>query len=91
MVTQHLWTTPFLTCFAKSSGLSLVFKYTANTCLKTSQCALQETNLLMTSPLQTSVAVGDIQEIRQNALLRQRELHVSLVYNPLGWPLPGCS
>ena len=39
-----------------------------------------------TSHLQTSVAVGDIQEVRQNALLRQRELHVSLFFNPLGWP-----
>ena len=39
-----------------------------------------------TSHLQTSVAVGDIQEVRQNALLRQRELHVSLFFNPLVWP-----
>jgi len=31
--------------------------------------------------LQTSVAVGDIQEVRQNTLLRQRELHVELLLN----------
>ena len=42
--------------------------------------------LLILHILQTSVAVGDIQEVRQNALLRQRELHVSLFCNPLGWP-----
>lgn len=33
---------------------------------------------LNTSPLQTS---GDFQEVTQNARLRQRELHVSLVCN----------
>ena len=37
--------------------------------------------LLILHILQTSVAVGDIQEVRQNALLRQRELHVSLFAN----------
>ena len=31
--------------------------------------------------LQTSVAVGDIQDVRQNALLRQRELHVRMVFH----------
>ena len=40
----------------------------------------------MTLLLQTSVAVGDIQEVRQNALLRQRELHVSLVCIVLAGP-----
>ena len=44
----------------------------------------------MRSLLQTSVAVGDIQEIRQNALLRQRELHVSLVCIVLAGPCCSC-
>ena len=33
--------------------------------------------------LQTSVAVGDIQDVRQNALLRQRELHVRMFFQSL--------
>ena len=35
--------------------------------------------MYLVSLSQTSVAVGDIQDVRQNALLRQRELHVRMV------------
>ena len=37
--------------------------------------------MYLVSLSQTSVAVGDIQDVRQNALLRQRELHVRVVFH----------